>query len=339
LDQRIYEVKEYLASIKKVRTEVETLVHQAETLATEKKSYSDVEFNTHCTACQKNPLKKRLDEVVKELKSVEAKSKKLKKRLADMEKTEKEYKAELDDIIAARPDRARYEHRCDIMEREKTEWLLAEKIWQEEDRRTGRIKELQQDIRTINEELAALRRIKTEHDVWQRDLQRLEAEKEAIAEWNIWDEKRRALEEERSLCDNTIRWIDLQRELGENQELFKKIEQYEHAVSERDEWQNIMYSIMWTANRDEYNKIAERCSELQSGIASMETRIKAANERARLAKGCEEALIAIQTRQARLHDLVAVFVGEKGVESQGFKAWVYTKDIVPLIESEVNRFI
>ncbi|NBX51939.1 hypothetical protein EBT25_18875, partial [bacterium] len=105
LDQRIYEVKEYLASIKKVRTEVETLVHQAETLATEKKSYSDVEFNIHCTACQKNPLKKRLDEVVKELKSVEAKSKKLKKRLADMEKTEKEYKAELDDIIAARPDR------------------------------------------------------------------------------------------------------------------------------------------------------------------------------------------------------------------------------------------
>lgn len=339
LDQRASEVKEYLNGIERVRAEAGALSGQLEALAAEQKSYRGVEFNEHCPACQKNPLKKRLDEVTKELRSAEAKAKRLRKRLAEMEKTESDYRAELEELGAARPDRAKYEHRCDMMDREKAEWLTAERVWREEDCRAGRAKELQQDIRTINEELAGLRRIKTEHDVWQRELQRLEAEREAIAGWRAWEERQKALEGERDTYDSAIRWDELQRELSENRELFKRIEAYEHAVSERDEWQNIVYSVQWMANRDEHEALSARCGELKEGIASLGARARAAGERARLVRGCEEALVAIQARQSRLQDLAAVFVGEKGVDNQGFKAWVYTREIVPLIEGEVNRFI
>lgn len=340
LEKQAEVIRNYLQKIQDARAEYGDALEKVKDLEAECETYKDIEFNPKCTACQRNPLHKRLETIRKQLDQEKSRKKKAQKRLKSMEATEQEYKNELEEIEEAIPDRVRYELQAERMEREKREWDASAEMWEQEEEHGRKVAALQEGLRAIFQELQGLQKIKTEQDVWTKENARIEKEREVIREWSEWNQVYEELCEKKRLHDNTLAWAKIQALKRENEELFQRIEQYEDAVKERDEWANIVRSIQWLDNRKELEAVAEKCHHLQSEIIALETRTKGALEKMRMAQACEAALKSVQEKYGLLQEFANVFVGEKGNRARcGFKAWVYNTEIIPLMEREVNHFI
>ena len=339
LDQRTREITAYLSKIDDANRECKSMEEKMTVLKAEKETYKDVEFNEHCSACQKNPLRKRLDAITKELKSVDAKYKRMHKKLEGMEQTRAGYVSELEDIRVARPDRVSYEARLPMMEQEKKEWEHSMSLWEQEEKTEQRHVKIAADIKTIFDELQGLQKIKTEHDMWVKENTRIEEGRELLTMWAAWKEKQKALEDEKASYENLLLWSECQEAIKKNKALLESIQGYESAVKERDEWKNILLSIRWQESWKSLEKVTAECSRLQAEIAVLDVGQQRALERAKLLRDSEGVLIAIQGRMKQLQALIGIFVGEKGGTSSGFKAWVYKTEVVPLLQNEVNAFL
>lgn len=339
LDQRTREITAYLSKIDEADRELKGLGERAAVLRAERETYKDVEFNEHCPACQKNPLRKRLDAITKELKSVETRHKKMLKKLEGMEQMRAGYVRELEDIRVAQPDRVSYEARLPMMEQENKEWEHSAALWEREEQIEQRHARIASDIKTIFNELQGLQKIKTEYDMWMKENERIEEGKELLATWTSWREKQQLLEDERGSYENLLLWNECQEAIRKNEALLESIKGYESAVKERDEWRNILLSIRWQKNWERLEEVTAECSRLQAEIAVLDAGQQKALERARLLRDSEGVLLAIQGRMKQLQVLIGIFVGEKGGPSSGFKAWVYRTEVVPLLENEVNAFL
>jgi DNA repair exonuclease SbcCD ATPase subunit len=338
LDQRTKVLKDYIKKIDEVRVELKTMTNRTHILTEEKADYKDMEFNEHCAACQKNPLRKRLEIILKELKELDTKRKKLQKKLASMETTENDYVTEIEELRLARPDRIIYETKVDMMNQENEEWISSMQIWDIETENEQKQKKIQADLKTIFDELNALQKIRVENDMWSKENQKIHNEKELLAEWKEWNDINDHLLKEKEIYENAIRWCDYDNEAENNKELLGRIIDYESTVSERDEWHNIVLSIKWQANWKEIEELEKNSTELKTNIASFEQKKNADIERLALINNCNTAIMNIQNRMGMLQKLISVFVGEKGT-STGFKAWIYNNEIIKLIQEEVNRFI
>lgn len=340
LRQRSEEIRTYLQKIQEIRTEFQEIVGKIDALKAEKQTYKNIEFNPNCSACQKNPMHQHLDTIVKQLKDHEGKRLRVQKKLKGMEQTEAEYKGELDDIMIELPRRMKYEEGLVRIEREKREWDRSVEMWKQKEDHDKATRSLQVDLKAIFQELQGLQKIKTEHDVWIKETLRIEKETEVIREWNTWDSMYRDLIHKKELYENTIAWNVLEDMKRDNQELFRRIEAYEHAVHERDEWSNIVMSIQWLSNKEKMEKVTNKRNVLQAEISVLEERTRGTLEKMRMVQTCEKALKQVQERYHTLQQFVNVFVGEKGNSNLcGFKAWVYQTEIIPLIEREVNHFM
>ena len=338
LEERTMAIEEYIKKIDEARNEMRMVMDRIKAIAEEKDGYKGMEFNEHCSACQKNPLRKRIETISKELKDLETKRKKLQKKLVGMESTEADYVAELQEIRMARPDRIIYEAKADMMNKENEEWEASIKAWGMEEQHEQQHKRIQEDLRMIFDELNALQKIRIENEMWIRENQMINSEKELLAEWKEWNRINDALLKDKELYENGIRWHDHMSEVEENKELLERIAGYEEVVSERDEWHNIVLSIKWSENWKNIGSMEDACMGLKRDIASLEQKTNADAARFALVSSCSKAIAQMQKRLAMLQNLVQVFVGAKGT-SMGFKAWVYNNGIVGLIQDEVNRFI
>jgi DNA repair exonuclease SbcCD ATPase subunit len=207
-------------------------------------------------------------------------------------------------------------------------------LWKVEEEWEKNKKKIGCDLKTIFDEINMLQKIKVEYDGWVKENQRIEDEKGLLVAWKEWNDKTTTLTNEKNLYENRIKWEDYHKELETNGLLFERIGEYENAVKERNEWQDIVLSIQWLKKKDELIDLSTECSRLQKEIVLLEAKTQGALERARLIKRCRDSLLYIQQRMSMLQKLVAVFVGDKG-----FKSWVYNTEIAPLIQNEVNAFL
>lgn len=339
LDQRSKDVSAYLSKMDETVQEAKVLAERVATLKEERGTYKDVEFNEHCSACQKNPLRKRLEAINKELKAADTRYKRAQKKLEGMEPTRAGYMAELEDIRSARPDRASYEARLPLMEQERAEWDSSMGLWEQEEQRERQRELIAASLKVLFEELQLLQKVRTEHEMWVKERERIEEGKDALAMWAEWNSRQQALMEEKAGFENLLAWEHCEEATKKNRALLESIQGYESAVRERDEWQNIVLSIHWQKSWSKLEVVTKECSKLQAEVAVLDAGQQKALERARLLQGCEEALVAIQGRMKRLQALIGTFVGEKGGACSGFKAWVYRTEVVPLLENEVNAFL
>jgi len=334
LEQRLQAIYDYIKKIDNIRTEFTTITDRISVLSKEKEGYNDIEFNSDCSACMKNPLHKRLELITKELKGQESKKKKLNKKIVEINITEKEYRTEIKEIKAVKPDRNLYETKVSMMNREKAEWDSSIDLWKIEEKLEENKKKIHRDLKTIFDEINILQKIKVEYDVWVKENQHIEDEKGLLDICKEWNDKAKSLADEKSLYENVIKWDDYQKELESNRILFERISQYEKAVNERDKLQDIVLSIQWSNKYEELTKLSAEYSRLQKEIVLLEAKTQGVLERTGLIKKCQQALSYIQHRMSMLQKLVAVFVGDKG-----FKSWVYNTEIAPLIQNEVNAFL
>ncbi len=338
MDQRTRVITDYISKIDETRNEFRNITERINAIVEEKKSYKDIEFNEHCVACQKNPLRKRIESLNKDLKELETKKKRLQKKVSGMESTEADYAAELEDIRNSRPDRIMYEMKSTMMNKENDEWRASVDVWEREEAREQQHKMIQEDIKTIFDELNALQKIRIEKDVWAKENLRIDGEKELLTEWKEWNDTNERLLNEKELYENAIKWHDYDHEADTNKDILERIAEYESVVSERDEWLNILLSIKWNANWKQIGELEGSINTLKAGIAALEQKTDANIERLALIQSCSTAMTNMKERMELLQNLTSVFVGEKG-KGSGFKTWIYNNEIIKLIQDEVNRFI
>lgn len=340
LRKRCEEIEKYIKNIDQLREDLNSIKRELDLLLSENDSYSNIEFNPDCSACRKNPLHKRIIQVKKRIKELETKYKKSQTKIKKVEETEDDYRTELEDIRRSIAIRTEYELLLDHMTKERKEWEISELLWKKKMEHDEKIKILHEDLKNIQQELHGLQKIRTELNVWEKERDRLQKEKERNREWKKWDNTYKSMIDTRNCYENTIKWEDLCEQKIKNNTLFERLKGYEDAVKERNEWENILLSIKWTKLTKQLDDVMARYHDLQYSISMLEAKTKGTLEKMKLIRSCESSIKNIQEKQEILQRLVSVFVGDKGNQKlEGFKAWIYRTEVLPMIEMEINRFI
>ena len=193
------------------------------------------------------------------------------------------------------------------------------------------------DARASVQRLAAeaerLARFVEEHDRWEADMALAREAKGAHRVWNRWDSSRREqmdvvkrlewLAEMAALMDETKAHAEgpmVRIKLAERIANIRRAQAYA-------KWKLVKAEI--EAIRPQWKDANERLARLQAADASHR------EHEARAAR-IADALAMMAERHDALRELQRRFVGDDG---NGFKTYIYTNRVIPLIEANVNEFL
>lgn len=360
---KLKENQDYLNEYNKKISELSSKESVLKTIEDELNEMKDIPFNKDCWACQKQPMNIRKISLVKKAEDLLKITKKINKiikeyntsvNIKDIEKQIKYY----EDTIKLREF---YDITHDSMINENNAWNEKYKEYKNN-------KTLKADLELMNDEKAKLefivwnnwqdsynkiekifneqkekiQKIDTflkEYDNIENEIDMINTEKEIHKAYNKWLEEKTDYNIKLETLTKYINYIELKEKqrlieskTNINSTEFEKIDKYMKLSSE--------YAfVQWKIYNEASNKLKEKQTKIQAElIYASQYENEYSIKKAKL-ENIITILKNIESKRENIKKLDAYFNGDKLLETDGYKEWVYKENVIKLLENEVNKFL
>jgi len=372
--QEKYELyKQYIEKAEEKSKEQKALQQEIETINKELEEMNDIPYNKECWACNKQPMRIRQNSLITSKESLMQVLQKTLRLLKKMNVNDEYYEEakRLETVIKLK---TYYEQTYETMGNEKIEWDQAVLDWKNLDKwnveytenesamekikesirlyewlqwkkwssiESSLIKEIE-ETRTILESIEHfLLEFKTYDDMYQM----IEEETKVQEEHNTWNITNKELIEKCKEYEDEYERVKLANEFAEWQknnklrvDLFERIKEWQALETDMAVCDKILkYKEKSTIDKkvkDVEKQLAEMRTTHTRIITEMNGRDNCLNMQSRYEGICQ----MLQERKDKLIVLENKFVGEK-TNGEGYKEWVYRENVIPLLESEINRYL
>jgi DNA repair exonuclease SbcCD ATPase subunit/DNA repair exonuclease SbcCD nuclease subunit len=345
-------------------------------LDAELKELSGLPFNPECWACQKQPSVLRQQQVEKNRHRTKKVLTRILKYLDECDKhgTEEEAEEELDALQQQYEKRKYYERFVAKMKQEKEQWTLAEEQWVNEADiekelcalklkkaeleshvlayEWSRWKKWQRAIddvarkrKEVHRQLDEMQGFLKEYDAREKDMCAIQEQSDMWDTYDTWKEKE---EDMRAHIDGLRRvetywqvfdeFSQLEADIKQHGENIERIFAKKKLMEEMDVCDRVVMYNKWRALRAKSGEVQAMIDLKQKELTVFEAAQKEQEQHRERVEWMQERLQAWSERKADLQQLDSKFIGDKA-NGDGYKEWIYRERVVPLVTTEVNRFL
>lgn len=326
-------------------------------------------FNPNCHACQSNPIRQKKQEMedrhihlttyCEQMKGYFKKIK-LSSCLTTLEELleqetqwlqeDKEYQFEKEfyekekeawrDIYQRLQDQAQWQEKDTLLRRYFQEQEMIKRHWE-----WHHYESWNQGYQAFLTKETIIRTYWREKQEWENTLTYLREQEEQWQRWTIWNEEEGILNQKIQQFERSLEKQRLQKELQACQT------EYQDKQALLSEWK-ILKSLQDTFKHQEslyaISKVQEALQKLQSLQTKKETltakhlkyqhQQEAYESQQKQTQQYQSLFHLLETRLNELKQFETAFMGDK-TQSDGYKEWIYTQKVIPLLNQEMNTFL
>lgn len=376
LAEKCTQYEEFIASYKAKQEEWERVMREITEIEKELELISEIPLNQDCWACKLQPAMKRkeqLSTMYDRLRRTCTKAGKYMRQYeehGDVASLENDLKAQRK-LYASR---LYYEQTKEHMENEHKIWaetkqraqklaVLQEEVeaietelaentqllsvlqWEQWTKWNTKVEQLEKAVVECDAQLQEMDAFLKEYDLRDKDMTLLQVETDKYENHEAWQEKEITLVQQVQLYEKMVQYWDLhtefvqlQNNLGDHAKLIQRMQEKEQLNSDMERLQKSrLRNLLQEVERD-MNGFQEKYDATRLQLALAQKAFKRNADKRDQLVWYTERIDEWTERKGKLVLLESKFIGDK-TSSDGYKEWIYREKVVPLLETEVNRFL
>lgn len=376
LGDKCAQYEAFITSYKCKQDEWDKVMRDLEDIQKELDQLQDIPFNPECWACKLQPAMKRkmqLASAFEKMKRASSKASKYMKQYeqhGDIASLEQELQA----TRKLHTARMYFEQTKEHMENENMIWSetkeraakvteLQERVvelessvseladvvaalqWKQWKQWNAKMDALDASLRDLESQLEEMETFLKEYDVRENDMVLFQVESDKYEQHEVWREQHDVLQKEFETYEKmeqywelTTEFTQLQDTVGEHAKRIKRMQEKQQLD---DQLLNLNKSRLCNQLRvveADIEQIQTQYESCRVKLALSQTALKRNEDKREQLAWYAERIDEWTTCKQKLVLLESKFIGDK-VSSDGYKEWIYREKVVPLLETEVNRFL
>jgi hypothetical protein len=350
LDDYVQDHKDLLSEIEavqKYQSEQAQMNGIVQELIGELAEYESMPFNPECWACASQPWRKIFEEKSKKLEVRKKALKDIQSKLEKFQESVREMKTRAEELAQWIDWKRKYDAERVVWETEVTYWTDWKRRWNAHEEWVAAREDAEADMEEAMSHL------------WEE----YQHKREWVTECERIGELRVIVEREWPVVETWKEWHDVHKKMQENVQYWKQVVQYmewTHALQDVDD--QLQVDERRCARISSWTKAMTRLNEAKAGIAMGKLRenqqtydeLEKMVQNVRMAYGHAQKEYeryketveihgrqsqhwrTMQERERKLIELEQWFLGTDGGDG-GYKQWIYTTKVIPMIQRELNR--
>lgn len=350
------ELMKEMETMRKTQNEQKQLKTMVDELMEELKEYETMPFNPECWACASQPWRKIFEEKTKKLEARKKVLGDIQQKLEGFHESLKEKTERAEELVQWMDWKRKYEAERGGWESELSYWTDWKKRWNAfEEWNAAR-----EDVSEALEEAAYHLWEELQHkQAWVTEYLRMEEmrtivdrEWDVVETWKKWHETQREMEEHVQYWKQIVQYIEWEHSLQDAEDQYQvdqkrcaRIAKLEKALANVKEaksgiaWKNVMKT------QAEYDDLGKMLNNVRMAYGHAQKEYEKYKDAVETFGRQAEQWRVMQTREKTLIELEKWFLGgaatngsENGVATEGgYKQWIYTTKVIPMIQRELNR--
>ncbi len=356
IDQYQDELAEYKTALDTLRVkekDKQDMLNNIAELEQELKDYDDIPYNPDCWACAKQTWRTHVLDKTAKRDKLQRLIQKLQKQVQTIfEQTGTEEQSELNEKIEQLESwiewKVRYKNDLTIWEEQLSYWTDWKKRWelaQEWQGEKDRIEdELQQLSWFLWEEVIKWGSFTSEYTKFKNMEVTVKEEWEKVKNLATWEEKKKELDDAIAQHKRLVQnheWMnqleDARDALAIDEKRCAKAKEYEIAQAGLAEARAGVAMAELLASNATFQELDASVKNLRMAYGHAQTQYDKYKESIRLATAQSQYLQVLQEREQKLEALDKWFNGAGGSGDDGYKHWIYTTKLIPMLQRELNR--
>lgn len=376
LEAKLDEYRVFYKEREARQKERDTLEEDLQKYEVELNEVRQIPFNPECWACVKQPFAVRQDHLAKYVKRTTTMLKRIRQYLEQCEQhgSLKEMLVELRTMEEHVAKRKYYERYVEKMEKEYEEWMASKAVWKQLERITEELEALEEEERGLSKDIACYQRKRWKS--WQRALdetvsKRKELEEQYanmrkfLVEYDTREKDMITIQEEEDKWKSFENFEAVKTRLECELECAEKVSAYWVAYNEFSEMEKLIHAhgenieriyakkrlldtlalldrvttySSWKSTKSKMDAVRAQVQDALRELATMQAALHEQQHQQERVTWMETRLNEWARRKADLQLLDMKFIGDKQ-NGDGYKEWIYREKVVPLVATEVNRFL
>lgn len=345
--------KEALETIRAKEKQKQDMLENVKDLQRELKDYENIPFNPECWACAQQSWRKHMEDKNNRIEKLQKLVAKLEGQVQGLyDQSEVDAQEELVQKIKELEEwiewKQKYHTELNVWEEQLSYWTDWKKRWEAAQEWSTEKDRLEEELQSVSwflwEDLQKWKTFVTEYEKQKQMESVIREEWEKVQCMVDWESKQQALHEALEFWKRVIQRHEWRNQLADAKDALiidekrcAKAKEMEIAQESLRQAEAGIAMKELLASDAVFNDLDATVKNLRMAYGHAQTQYDKYKESARLASAQTQYLQQLQYKEQKLETLDKWFNGTGGSGDDGYKHWIYTTKLIPMLQRELNR--